>query len=445
MSITSCKDPSRLPLASEDGGYSSGGGVEKLPAGGYPIKKPSSSKPPQLDMPEEGSAAAETVCAASEAPSLDGTGIGMAGGSSSSNTNGRQRLNLTQIQVQDARIHSCGKTIRVEGQDIGDQKQPKLHARAAGHSGSMHLGGDPHGSSVFKRTDIKEAEAYDSLRGDPLGAFVPTYGGVVNDPEHDGTTIMLDNLLRQFCRPHIMDCKLGTRTFLEEECTNPKLREDLYKKLEKLRGVDATEEERRRGAITKLRYMTAREQLSSSHTLGFRIDGIVVPDAHDRDDPVSPRRRCARPDSWEKVQELETLRERGDVLSAIRNFVRGAVPDAKTRKRVCDAILARLSDVLLACAGSPFFATHELVGTSLLFCCDPNGESGVWLIDLAKALPLQKGMQLTHARPWEFGNHEDGWLSGLQSLQAIWAELSASNCRDESKTSGTSEDNECGD
>jgi len=39
---------------------------------------------------------------------------------------------------------------------------------------------------------------------------------------------------------------------------------------------EPTEEERREGGITKPRYMRWREQLSSTASLGFRIEGIKV-------------------------------------------------------------------------------------------------------------------------------------------------------------------------
>lgn len=39
---------------------------------------------------------------------------------------------------------------------------------------------------------------------------------------------------------------------------------------------EPTEEEKREGGITKPRYMRWREQLSSTASLGFRIEGIKV-------------------------------------------------------------------------------------------------------------------------------------------------------------------------
>lgn len=70
------------------------------------------------------------------------------------------------------------------------------------------------------------------------------------------------------------------RTYLEEELKKarerPRLRKDMYDKMVAVDPGAPTEEERAQQAILKPRYMQWRETLSSTATLGFRIEGIKV-------------------------------------------------------------------------------------------------------------------------------------------------------------------------
>lgn len=64
-----------------------------------------------------------------------------------------------------------------------------------------------------------------------------------------------------------------------------------------------------------------------------------------------------------------------------------------------------------------------MIGSSLLFVHDTNGKCGIWLIDFGKTTPLTNGHTINHKSPWVLGNHEDGYLIGLNNIISIWKNL----------------------
>lgn len=69
--------------------------------------------------------------------------------------------------------------------------------------------------------------------------------------------LQLQDLLVDFVSPCVLDCKLGVRTYLEEELSKakekPKLRKDMYEKMIQVDPLAPTQEEHQAKAVTKPR------------------------------------------------------------------------------------------------------------------------------------------------------------------------------------------------
>ena len=80
------------------------------------------------------------------------------------------------------------------------------------------------------------------------------------------------------------------RTYQEEELTKshtkPTLRTDMYQKMVKVDPTALTVEEHEQRGVTKWRYLQWRDNTSSTSTLGFRIEGIMVRDTASTPKPL---------------------------------------------------------------------------------------------------------------------------------------------------------------
>ena len=131
---------------------------------------------------------------------------------------------------------------------------------------------------------------FNLVNEDPIKDFVPAYQGIITLEDDESKKILLttanynpnlfiiridlyscltifhhyilefiqlQDCLSSFNLPSIMDCKIGVRTYLEEELAKakekPKLRNDMYNKMVAVDANAPTEEENRLKGVTKPR------------------------------------------------------------------------------------------------------------------------------------------------------------------------------------------------
>ncbi|XP_029531005.1 inositol-trisphosphate 3-kinase A-like isoform X1 [Oncorhynchus nerka] len=299
------------------------------------------------------------------------------------------------------------KNIVVNWPFVGSQRRNLSWVQLAGHKGNFKAGGK---GTILKKFSENEKLCFERLQGDVLQGFVPGYNGVV---ERDGEPFLhMTDLLVNFDEPSVMDCKMGVRTYLEEELVRarerPKLRRDLYDKMLEVDSEAPSPQEHLQRAVTKLCYMQWRETLSSTHTLGFRIEGIKKADGTCHTD-------------------FKKTRSKADVTQVFRDFSGG-------NTNIVNSYLSKLAKIQQALKSSEFFKRHEVIGSSLLFIHDHTERAEVWLIDFGKTTGLPEGQTLDHCIPWQEGNREDGYMLGLDNLMRTLGSLT-----NEGNSEGTSQ------
>ncbi|XP_070411955.1 inositol-trisphosphate 3-kinase A [Nothobranchius furzeri] len=312
----------------------------------------------------------------------------------------------------------------------------------AGHQGNFQVSKV---GEVLKMHSKPEAKCLERLMRDTLRPFVPQYHGLVTRGEH--CYIRLEDLLHGLRRPVIMDCKMGVRTFQEEELikarTKPTPRSDLYHKMVKLDSLAPTEEEHTQQGVTKWRYLQWRDVCSGHQDRRHHDGGRKRPAGFQKNPDFNSGHRSIT------VLHQESAGHTGSspaqsvtvTVSLSKTFpppcllvVGGGTSDVCLRQphlvclRAAVAMMpkfvyfqrayhSRLLDLKDALRDSSFFRTHEVIGSSLLFVHDHN-KASVWMIDFGKTTPLPDAWELQHTVPWTEGSREDGYLMGLTSLIA---------------------------
>ncbi|XP_051537265.1 inositol-trisphosphate 3-kinase C-like [Myxocyprinus asiaticus] len=261
--------------------------------------------------------------------------------------------------------------------------------QVVGHAGNFQTDSD---GRLLKKYCECEQQCFLQLMSDSLRPFVPGYYGVTQRDEQD--YILMDDLLVDFDSPCIMDCKMGSRTYLEEELRKarecPQPRKDMYEKMIAVDPDAPTAEEQVEQAVLKTRYMQWRETLSSTATMGFRIEGIKKSDGN-----------CNT--------NFKRTKYKDEVIQALEDFV-------DNNMLILRSYQQQLKELRVVLEKSDFFKAHEVVGSSLLFVHDQTGKAGIWMIDFGKTVPMPDPLTLDHRSPWVEGNREDGYLWGLDNL-----------------------------
>jgi len=283
-------------------------------------------------------------------------------------------------------------------------------------------GGESMAKVILKRADEQELKIYQSLSDvygdDPVHPFIPAFKGIVSDVDAEGHPrkfLCMTNLLHGFQNPNVMDVKLGTRTFLESECTDWRKRPDLYRRMLDLFPSHITEEEHAAQSVTKHKWMSLRDSNSTSSTLGFRIDGQWKPDD---------------PDTLTNVHSLDEASKcfKRFICTVGCELCEGDENSHAAYAHCSAGVLAtRITEEMerlrAAMEASRFLRRHECIGSSILLVADRLGRAGAFWIDFAKTSLCPKGVTMTHRKPWKLGNHEDGVLTGVDNLVHAWTSV----------------------
>jgi 1D-myo-inositol-triphosphate 3-kinase len=250
---------------------------------------------------------------------------------------------------------------------------------------------------VLKPLDSWEHQLYENLetnfKQDPVRAFIPKFYGV---HDKDVPFLRLDNLVHGMVAPHVMDIKLGKRTFLFSANENETPRSDLFQKLQKKSNLASalTSSELTAMAVTKRRYLELRDASTTTTSLGFRVEGAI---------------------SRGSAREMPSAHQQP--VTAMTEFMEGL--DVSAWK-----IVEQLIALRDAMESSSFVRQHEFIGTSVLLIADAaTGKCRVAWIDFAKARLSNFQEGLSHRAPCEEDSQEDGLLTGLDNLIKVWTDV----------------------
>jgi len=255
-------------------------------------------------------------------------------------------------------------------------------------------------NTVCKALDKDEYNAYKKVTEDPsVKNIFPMLAGV---KEVDGIKyIEIEDLQRGTDRLEttVLDIKMGFQTFRPDGKDVDLPKESYYKKASKRYRDLLSPEEHKATMISKARWMSLNNQVSSTRTHGFRIDGGRI------------------------GGDIRPLDPEQKTIAMFEDMMQQAAPSASTLQKIVDEI----TDMRQRLEKSELFMSHNLYGSSMLLVFDKKGHVVAKLIDLRglisrkKKVPHVKDIKREGPPMWD--DMEDGYLTGLDNLAAFFAGL----------------------
>jgi len=263
--------------------------------------------------------------------------------------------------------------------------------------------------TLSKLTPASEGARYKVLldADDGVGKYLPK---LIDMKQSTGRRVILEmeDLTHDVGGACLMDIKMGTRTFTEEDVASMSLRDDLLSKMKKMNPEAVTPADEAAGGITKLRYLQFREEATTTKELGFRIDAVQL---------------AAEAPQAGAVPDAEALRSTINTVEKVRETIELYV---QKRPEIISTVLPKLRQLRKDLETCATFQAHEFVRTSvLLVYSNATNACTVHIIDLTRVSELPPGKKINHLDEWKPGNHEDGYLVGLDNLIRTFEEVLA--------------------
>jgi len=320
---------------------------------------------------------------------------------------------------------------------VGSASGPSFLGTATGNS---FIGWKREGSQIIKKRGTeREARFFKAVAGSDLAAHIPILYGIGSADEEDADVelstrgsrrsetfgayvpdssryedIRMQDLAASMTRPCAMSFMMGTRTITAEDMTEAgkEPRSELLEPTKAMGADLVTPEEHAAGGVSFYRFLELLDNLTSTSSLGFRIDAAK-----------SMVGGSLQPLPLPRGHTLGTLREEEDVVDVFKAFLQYDLS-------LANAVVVKIESLAAALERSLFFARHAFLRSTILLAYDDADrieKLSLKIMNFATSYPLPQNQTLSHLGKWDGTAecHEDGYLLGVHSLMRLMRRVCA--------------------